>query len=254
MLAAQIHVDRRDDRVAVVSLDDPERRNALSLQLCEDLVATMEAIGADPGVGAVVITGVGPAFCAGADLSQLGDSASQGLLGIYEGFLAVARSPIPTVAAVNGPAVGAGMNLALACDIRVVGPKARFDCRFLNLGIHPGGGHTWMLRRLVGPQTAAAMVLFGEVLDADTAVERGLAWQATPAGTLVERAVELAAAAASVPEELSRDAKTTLGDVAAIQAHDDAVDLELERQLHSMERPEFASRLAALRRSVSSRA
>lgn len=250
---AQIHVDRRDDRVAVVTLDDPERRNALSLQLCGDLVATMENLEADPGVGGVVITGAGPAFCAGADLSQLGDSASQGLLGIYEGFLAVARSPIPTVAAVNGPAVGAGMNLALACDLRVVGPTARFDCRFLNLGIHPGGGHTWMLRQIVGPQAAAAMVLFGEVLDASAAVERGLAWQSTTAESLVDRAVELAAGAASVPEDLSRDAKTTLADVAALEKHDDAVDLELERQLRSMERPEFAARLAALRQSVSSK-
>jgi enoyl-CoA hydratase len=252
-LVAQIHVDRRDDRVAVVTLDDPERRNALSLPLCEDLVEAMESLEADPGVGGVVVTGAGPAFCAGADLSQLGDSASQALSGIYEGFLAVARSPIPTVAAVNGAAVGAGMNLALACDVRVVGPKARFDCRFLNLGIHPGGGHTWMLRRIVGPQTAAAMVLFGEVLDAAAAVERGLAWQATNAESLIDRAVELAAAAASVPEVLSRDAKTTLAEVSAFEVQSDAVELELERQLASMERPEFAARLAALKQSLSSR-
>lgn len=250
---AQIHVERRDDRVAVVTLDDPGRRNALSLPLCEALVTTMESLEADPAVGGVVITGADPAFCAGADLTQLGDSASQALLGIYEGFLAVARSPIPTVAAVNGAAVGAGMNLALACDLRIVGPRARFDCRFLNLGIHPGGGHTWMLRRIVGPQAAAAMVLFGEVLDAAAAVERGLAWQATTAESLIDRAVELAAVAASVPEDLSRDAKATLAEVAAIEVHSDAVDLELERQLASMERPEFAARLAALRRSVSNK-
>lgn len=250
---AQIHVERRADRVAVVTLDDPKRRNALSVQLCEDLVATMESLEADPGVGGVVITGAGPAFCAGADLTQLGDSASQSLLGIYEGFLAVARSPVPTVAAVNGAAVGAGMNLALACDLRVVGPKARFDCRFLNLGIHPGGGHTWMLRQIVGPQTAAAMVLFGEVLDASAAVECGLAWQATTAESLVDRAVELAAGAASVPGNLSRDTKATLADVAMIEQHGEAVDLELERQLASMERPEFAARLAALKGAVSSK-
>lgn len=252
-MAARIHVDQRDDRVAVVTLDDPQRRNALSLGLCEDLVATMQRLESDPSVGAVVVTGADPAFCAGADLTQLGDSASQGLLAIYEGFLCVARSPLPTVAAVNGPAVGAGMNLALACDLRVVGPGARFDCRFLNLGIHPGGGHTWMLRRAVGPQAAAAMVLFGEVLDAEAAVERGLAFEATTAERLVDRAVELAARAASVPAELSRDAKATLAEVAVLEAHQDAVELELVRQLRSMESPEFAARLAALRRSVSSK-
>ncbi|MCB1271351.1 MAG: enoyl-CoA hydratase/isomerase family protein, partial [Microthrixaceae bacterium] len=176
---AQIRTDRPGDRVAVVTLDDPSRRNALSLQLSADLASTIEALAEDPEVGAVVVTGDGPAFCAGADLTQLGDSAREGLLAIYEGFLAVARCPLPTIAAVNGPAVGAGMNLALACDLRVASTEARFDCRFLDLGIHPGGGHTWMLRRLLGPQTAAAMVLFSEVLDAGTALERGLVWETT---------------------------------------------------------------------------
>ena len=75
------------------------------------------------------------------------------------------RSPLPTVAAVNGPAVGAGMNLALACDVRIAGASARFDTRFLRIGLHPGGGHAWMLDRAVGPQAAAAMVLFGARLD-----------------------------------------------------------------------------------------
>ncbi len=177
----QVHIERRQKRVAVVTLDDPGRRNALSLQLCEDLVTTIGGLSSDPDVGAIVVTGAGSAFCAGADLSQLGDSSSDGLKLIYEGFMAVARCPIPTVAAVNGPAVGAGMNLALATDLRIVGPRGRFDCRFLNLGIHPGGGHTWMLRRIVGPQAASAMVLFGEVLDADASVERGLAWESTDA-------------------------------------------------------------------------
>jgi enoyl-CoA hydratase len=97
------------------------------------------------------------------------------------------------------------------------------------------------------------MVLFGEVLDAGAAVERGLAWQATAAESLIDRAVELAAAAASVPEDLSRDAKTTLAEVAAIGSHSTAVELELERQLASMERPEFVQRLAALKRSVSNK-
>lgn len=250
---AQIHTERTDGRVAVVTLDDPDRRNALSLRLCEDLVATLERLVADPGVGAIVVTGQGPAFCAGADLTQLGDSAESGLLAIYEGFLAVARCPKPTVAAVNGAAVGAGMNLALACDLRVVGPRARFDCRFLNLGIHPGGGHTWMLRRLVGPQTATAMVLFGEVLDAGAAVQRGLAWELAPADSLLERSVELARAAASVPEDLSRSAKSTLADVAELDTHQQALELELRRQLASMQSPEFSERLAALKRSVSSK-
>ena len=84
---------------------------------------------------------------------------------IYEGFLRIARSPLPTLAAVNGAAVGAGMNLALGCDVRMAAARARFDTRFLQIGLHPGGGHTWMQRRIVGPQAAMAAVVFGQVLD-----------------------------------------------------------------------------------------
>jgi enoyl-CoA hydratase/carnithine racemase len=147
---------RVDDGVAVVTLDDPERRNALSATLAGELVATLDALDASDEVGAVVVTGAPPAFCAGADLSELGTSRERGLRQIYEGFLRVARMTVPTIAAVNGAAVGAGMNLALACDVRLAARSARFDTRFLQLGIHPGGGHTWMLRRLVGEQAAAA--------------------------------------------------------------------------------------------------
>jgi len=146
-----------------------------------------------------VVTGEGKAFCAGADLSQLGASREQGLRHIYGGFLRINSSPLVTVAAVNGAAVGAGMNLALACDVRVVGTSARFDTRFLALGIGPGGGHTWWLQRLVGPQAAAAMVLCGQVIDADAAHRLGLAWQVVPDDELLAVATGLATAAASAP-------------------------------------------------------
>lgn len=242
----------RHDRVAVLVLDDPVRRNALSMPLCDELTAAVAASEADDGVGALVVTGEGPAFCAGADLSQLGGSRDEGLRAIYDGFLCVARSPLPTVAAVNGPAVGAGMNLALACDLRLAGPRARFDCRFLDLGIHPGGGHTWMLRRLIGPQAAAAMVLFGQVLDAETAKTAGLVWELASAEDLRGRAVEIATRAASVPAELSRATKATLAEMADVGDHGDAVDIELAKQLHSMDQPAFAERLAALQARIRS--
>ena len=233
-------------RVAVITLDDPGRRNTLSLELCTELSAAVAELEADPDTGALVVTGRAPAFCAGADLSQLGASRRDGLLAIYSGFLAVANTPLPTVAAVNGPAVGAGMNLALACDVRVVGESGRFDTRFLDLGIHPGGGHTWMLRRIVGPQTAKAMVLFGQVLDAAESVRVGLAWEHVTDDALLERSVEIAARAADAPPELARRVKTTIGDVAAIDDHDEAVERELVDQLWSMDQPEFAEKLAEL--------
>lgn len=248
---AHVHLEHRD-RVAVVTLDDADRRNALSLDLCAELTATMAALESDGSTGAVVVTGASPAFCAGADLSQLGASRDAGLRTIYDGFLAVARSPLPTVAAVNGPAVGAGLNLALACDLRLAGDRARFDCRFLDLGIHPGGGHTWMLQRIVGPQTASAMVVFGQVLDAGEAARVGLVWERVAQEHLMERSVEVAARAASVPPALSRAAKATLREVASIDDHAAAVDHELAKQLDSMDHPAFAERLASLQRRIAS--
>ncbi|MBW3668193.1 MAG: enoyl-CoA hydratase [Actinobacteria bacterium] len=251
------HIDIRragDDGVAVVTLDDPTRRNALTLPLVAELTAAFDSLEADGETGAVVVTGAPPAFCAGADLGELGGSRQEGLRAIYEGFLRIARSPLPTVAAVNGPAVGAGMNLALCCDVRMAGRSARFDTRFLQLGIHPGGGHTWMLHHAVGPQAAAAMVLFGEVLDGQAAVDRGLAWRCVDDHALLDEARQLASQAASAPPELARRAKTTLRAVAALETHDEAVDLELTAQVWSMDQPFFAERLAALRAKVQRRA
>jgi enoyl-CoA hydratase len=106
-----VEIGIQADRVAVVTLDDGERRNAITPAMNDELVAAFDALKRDPGVGAVVLTGRGSSFCAGADLEQLGRSPSEdGMRAIYRGFLKVASSPLPTIAAVNGPAVGAGMN------------------------------------------------------------------------------------------------------------------------------------------------
>src|SRR3954462_12468782 len=231
----------RHDRVALVTLVDHERRNAMTLTMVNEIVETFDALEADDGIGAVVITGEAPAFCSGADVAALG-SLSQGkddgerreVRSIYEGFLRVLRSTLPTVAAVNGPAVGAGMNLALACHVRVAGESARFDTRFLRIGLHPGGGHAWMLERAVGPQTAAAMMLFGARLDGARAAEVGLAWACHPDDELVDRAVELAAGAASVPRELSAAAVETLREAPWQPDFDAAVASEVRRQAWSL--------------------
>src|SRR5690349_12504495 len=181
------------DRVAVVTLDDPARRNALDLPFCDEITATFDALEARDDVGAVVVTGAPPAFCAGADLSHLGSSEEEGLLAVYEGFLRVGRCPLPTIAAVNGAAVGAGMNLALVCDLRIASTRAKFDTRFLQLGIHPGGGHTWMFRRITGPQAVFATVLFGEVLDGAAAEAAGLVWKCVGEDDLLPTAQAMAA-------------------------------------------------------------
>jgi enoyl-CoA hydratase len=241
----------RAGRVAVITVSDPARRNAMALDLAEQLVAAIADAEADPEVGAVVITGQEPGFCAGADLSQLGDSKEAGLRRIYQGFLAVAQCALPTIAAVNGAAVGAGMNLALACDLRIAGPKARFDSRFMQLGIHPGGGYTWMAQRALGVQGAYAVTLFGEVLGAAEAERAGLVWRSVE--DPVATAVELATRAADAPRDLVITTKRTLGVSAALDKQADSVEIEIRSQVASLDSPEFAARLAALQRKVSSK-
>ena len=253
MAAEVVRIDvDTNRRVATVTLDAPERRNSLTLPMVEEIVAGFDDLEGRTDVGAVIVTGAAPAFCAGADLSHLGSSQAEGLRAIYEGFLRVGRSPLPTIAAVNGAAVGAGINLALCCDLRVAARRARFDTRFIQLGLHPGGGHTWMLQRIVGPQAAKAMVLFGEVLDGEAAERAGLVWRCVDDDQLLEVAGDLAAKAAAAPPGLAERVKATMADVIAVDDHPRAVDVELEAQVWSLNQPAFRERLAALQSQISS--
>jgi enoyl-CoA hydratase len=239
------------DGVATLTLNNPDERNTLTAAMVDEIVAAMQKIEEDEAVGAVVVTGTPPAFCAGANLGNLSTAEGSGLRGIYEGFLCVARSSLPTIAAVNGAAVGAGMNMALGCDVRIAARSARFDTRFLQLGIHPGGGHTWMLRRIAGPQVAAAAVLFGEVMNGDEAQRVGLVYRAVDDNELLDAAHAMAARAATVPRELARVTKQTLVAMAGVAEHDAAVERELDPQLWSTRQPWFAERLAALQKKIS---
>jgi enoyl-CoA hydratase len=243
---------RSANRVAVITVNDPDRRNAVTDAISAQLRAAVTEAETDTDVHAVVVTGAGKAFCAGADLGTLGTAAEEGLLRIYDGFMAIAECTLPTIAAVNGPAVGAGLNLALAADIRIAGPHAMFDPRFQKLGIHPGGGATWMLQRAVGPQVAKAALLFGMRFTADTAVEHGLALAV--ADNPVEAALELAAGPASAPREVVIATKASMRATATpgstdTDLHHLALQIELTPQATSIAAPEFAARLAAARRS-----
>ncbi|MFM8483199.1 MAG: enoyl-CoA hydratase-related protein, partial [Actinomycetota bacterium] len=115
------------DAVATLTLNNPSERNTLAAPMVDEIVAAMDRIENDPAIGALVVTGAAPAFCAGANLGNLQQSSAESLGTIYEGFLRIARSPLPTLAAVNGAAVGAGMNLALGCDVRIAAASAKFD-------------------------------------------------------------------------------------------------------------------------------
>jgi enoyl-CoA hydratase len=239
------------DHVALITVNDPDRRNAVNAAMSTQLRAAVERAEADADVHAVVVTGAGSAFCAGADLTALGGAAEEGLLQLYDGFMAVGRCALPTVAAVNGAAVGAGLNLALAADVRIAGPAALFDARFQKLGLHPGGGATWMLHRAVGPQVARAALLFGMRFDAESAVRHGLALAV--ADDPVAAAVELASGPAAAPREVVLATKATMRATASpgsvdIDAHEFAKRTELGPQAMSIQSPEFAARLAAARR------
>jgi len=244
-----------DNHVALVTVNDPDRRNAVTAEMSARLRAAVERAEADPDVHAVVVTGAGKAFCAGADLAALGaagaGAAEAGLQRLYDGFMAVGNCRLPTIAAVNGAAVGAGLNLALAADVRIAGPAALFDARFQKLGIHPGGGATWMLQRAVGPQVARAALLFGMRFDAESAVRHGLALSV--ADDPVAAALELAAGPAAAPREVVLATKATMRATASPGAldneqHELAMRTELGPQAHSLQSPEFASRLAAAQR------
>ncbi|CAB4962449.1 unannotated protein [freshwater metagenome] len=238
------------DGVAKLTLNNPDERNTMTAPMVAEIVAAMDRIEGDSAIGALVVTGTAPAFCAGANLGNLAEADGDSLGVIYEGFLRIARSPLPTIAAVNGAAVGAGMNLALGCDVRIAAKRAKFDTRFLQLGIHPGGGHTWMLRRIVGPQVTAATVLFGEVLDGTEAQRVGLAYRCVEDADLLVVAHEMAARAASAPRELVIETKKTLAAMADVQTHPEAVARELTPQLWSTRQPWFAERLAALQAKI----
>ncbi|MEI6199194.1 MAG: enoyl-CoA hydratase [Actinomycetota bacterium] len=239
------------DGVATLTLNNPDERNTLTAPMVADILAAMDTIEGDPSIGAIVVTGTAPAFCAGANLGNLATASGQSLGTIYEGFLRIARSPLPTIAAVNGAAVGAGMNLALGCDVRIAARRAKFDTRFLQIGIHPGGGHTWMLRRFVGPQNAFATVVFGEVLDGAEAERIGLVWKCVDDDQLLIEAQKMAARAASVPRPLLESVKKTIQDMADVVTHPEAVERELVPQLWSTKQPWFAEKIAAMQAKIS---
>ncbi len=240
-----VRVDRRDG-VAIVSLSHPEDRNALSLRMSRALADAVHGVATDDAIGAVVLAAHGTVFSAGGSVDDLLEPKAP-LSETYAGYVAVLECELPTVAAVGGPALGAGMNLALACDLIVCSPSARFETRFLDVGLHPGGGHLWQLRQRIGRQGAAALSLFGETLDGEEAVRRQLAWRCVPEDDLLETAWQLASRAAGHDRALMERTQRTLADSASVTHAADAVTLELEPQQWSMGRPEFADALSRLR-------
>jgi enoyl-CoA hydratase len=187
-----------DDRVTTVTVNRPDALNALDTNLLEELLATLSDLGRDRAVGAVVLTGAGDrAFVAGADIKEMARKSPMEAREWAELGQAVAHAletmRKPTVAAVNGYALGGGCELALACDIRVASERAVFGQPEITLGIIPGWGGTQRLARATNIGYAKELILTGRHVKAQEALDRGLVQHVVPAGEVVERAVELAA-------------------------------------------------------------
>lgn len=197
-----------DGGVAVVTLNAPDRRNALTPEMASELIDVFDRVDARPEVGALVVRAVGKSFCAGGDVATLTNAgkdpaapdAYDGMSRIYDSFYRLGQVKVPTIAAVRGSAVGAGMNMLLAADLRIVATDARLLAGFLKRGMHPGGGHFVILSRLIGREAAAAMALFGEEVSGTRAAELGLAWEAVDDAAVEDRALELARRVAADPE------------------------------------------------------
>lgn len=198
----------RDGNVAVVTLAAPERRNAFVPEMVRELLDVCAEIDGDPEMGAVVLQAQGRSFCAGAHRTQLAESGRdpaeperyRGLTETYSAFVRVGELLPPTIAAVRGHAVGAGVNLMMAADLRIVAHTARIIAGFLRIGLHPGGGHFTLVGRVAGRQTAAALGLFGLEIDGTRAAQVGLAWEALPEEQVEPRALDIARTIAGDPE------------------------------------------------------
>ena len=243
--------------VAVVTLNDPARRNILTAPLVQAIDAAMDRAERDEATRCIVLTGAGSAFCAGAELATLrgaADGAFDDVEVVYQGFLRLRDSPLPTIAAVNGPAVGAGFNLALACDVRLAAASARFDTRFAALRLHPGGGHAWMLARAVGQQRATLACLFGEVWDARAALDAGLV------AAVIDGQAELVDAAVALGQRLAHQEKVyvqrlvaTLRAALSTTAHANALAQETDAQRWSATRPAFRDGVQAIEDRIAGR-
>ncbi len=219
-----IQVDkRRDDAIAVVTLDRPERLNAISREMQRELAEAIEDIGQDDEMRVLVLTGAGRAFCSGADVGHMAGGggahdADQGAEGIRRGFrgahrliLGLHRMEKPTIAMINGVAVGAGFDLACACDLRTGSPNSRFMVAFTRLGLFPGYGGVWLYARALGSIPKAAELLFtGDWLEAEDAHQHGLLNRLVPADSLLDETMALARRIAQGPPIALRLAKMLL--------------------------------------------
>ena len=207
------------ERVALLTFQRNDVRNALtSTELASDLVATLAWANANPEVSVLIVTGEGSAFSAGGNIKTMGERSKAPPHELQQNYkrgvqripVAMQDAEIPVIAAVNGPAIGAGFDFANMCDIRIGSSNAQFGETFVNLGIIPGDGGAWFLQRLLGYQRAAELTFTGRLVKAEEALALGILLEVTAPDALIARAREIAATIAAKPPLAVRYAKRLL--------------------------------------------
>jgi len=212
-----LRIDRPDDGVAVLTLDVPERRNAMTEELTAAWADAIRLLAGDGSLRCAVVTGAGSAFCAGGDLSWIDSGGSLGVVAIrsrmvpfYRTWLAIRDLEVPTIAAVNGAAIGAGLALALACDLRYAVPDAPLSAPFTLLGMHAGMATTWLLPEVAGLAVARELLLTGRVLTGAEAVPLGLVNRTFPPDAFMADVLQVARTVASRAPTATRLTKVAL--------------------------------------------
>lgn len=240
------------DGIALLVMNRPDRLNAINSDLATGLNEALDGVAADPSVRVLVLTGAGRAFCSGGDLAQIGKGRQSGDASALEPVLRAGMQialklrtmPQPVIAAVNGAAAGAGMNIALAADIRIAAEEATFGQNFARVGLYPDYGGTFFLPELVGPSKAAELIYTGDMIDARTAERLGLVSRVVPAAQLEAEVKALAQKLASGPQIAIRAAKQKLF-ASKRQALEQALDQEVKNQLICFQSEDCAEGVSA---------
>ena len=206
-----LRLERPSEGVVRLVLDNPGQRNAMSAPMTDSWTRAVEAVRADPTVRVVVVTGEGSAFCSGGDTSWIASEPEAGvdrlrtrMMAFYRAWLAIRSLEVPTIAAVNGAAIGAGLCLALACDLRYAAAGAKLGAPFVKLGMNPGMAATFLLPDVVGRAVARDLLLTGRIVTAEEGLELGLVSRVLPADGLAEQVQEIAAGIAATAPIASR--------------------------------------------------
>ncbi len=214
-----LRLERPSDGVALLVLDNPDQRNAMSEDMTASWVTAVDQLAADRSVRAVVVTGEGSAFCSGGDTSWIAsepdatvDHLRARMLGFYRAWLSIRRLEVPTIAAINGAGIGAGLCLALACDIRYAASGAKLGVPFVKLGMHPGMASTYLVPDVVGEAHARDLLLTGRIVDADEALRLGLVSRVIGTDRFLDEVLETAAGIAATAPIASRLTKVALAD------------------------------------------